>query len=198
MKKYIAFILVIALFLPCIVLTSHINAQNIDNTDDIIQAFKKLEARLESGITYEEYLKMLGEINYQLKELRDFAFTFNASINKAPAIMSHSTLCVILGNYTLAGSCWHLCIKGIKQHKFPNDERFLKSMNLYKPVKDGGVLIKTEKGTFVDSDAMRNCLWIEASKELRDFCKERTEREESLRKKLDNELGPNNVNRPEN
>lgn len=125
---------------------------------DVLRAFGKLEAHIETGINYRDYTSELANANYELKLFFESGGDLSVAKALAKALEKHS----------LASALWQLKVSGGKWSEFvsPESTHGKSLLALYpaaaKQVQEGGAMIRN----MLDIDYLLPFFWRDAAADV--------------------------------
>lgn len=151
-----------------------------DNTKDAVMALKKMEARVQSGISYRDYGNALADAKFPVN-----LFMESIEVKKNPGLTD--SISKVMKHYEFAGDLWNAKIKA------PLDDMLHKGLiwdkkAMAKEIKDlypnvpppSGLLVK-----YYSVDLVLSVIWAEASKELENTTRLYAKREGDSSNELD-------------
>ena len=122
-----------------IVLLAFVDLAQAQSAQEAIRAFSKLEARLEVGITYREYVAALGEVNFEIKSFAD-----SNDAKMLPQI--YEALELALSRHRIAQMMWGKTFGRYPIETLPNNSDVAKLLlsdypEAARSVEDGGAMI---------------------------------------------------------
>ncbi|HPN87618.1 MAG TPA: hypothetical protein PLA72_09515 [Smithellaceae bacterium] len=185
-------------FLICILCLLWTNSLMAGSSKDLIKAFKKLDARIQVGISYIDYVSSLGDIQYEFNEYLDSSEAKKKKdlTELLKRVMEDYKRAQIVFKDTLQGPymVYKQSPEYIEQLKARQDmvsKSMLNSSNKSKPERDfyamllqeypeankpkesGGALTGTSKSeeSFLDANILLQFIWQDASMNLRKTAK---------------------------
>lgn len=122
---------------------------------DAIRALKKLEARVEAGISYKDYAPALGDAKFEVN-----LFLESPEAKEKPRLSE--AVAKTMGHYLIANSVWQCKFTGAGVNDWLNKNSSLTILKAY----PGTRRFVQSDGTLYPIDSIMPIIWKEASVEL--------------------------------
>jgi hypothetical protein len=145
-----------------LIITSNLGISQ--SAKEALLALKKLEARCQSGISYQDYSPALGEAKFPVNL---FLESKGASVNYQLAV----SIKTIMEHYEMVQPVWEVKFTNIYHRIYSNDKLGELLVDKYPDVnnifRDNKIIIHDDTMEFIDADLMLKIIWNAASTELK-------------------------------
>jgi hypothetical protein len=154
----------------------------IEAGEKAITELKKLQAKIQIGITLSEYSRALGEAQFAVNQFHEELAKNTKDLQEGtlPAeeisktVKMMNLIRMIMDEHSGALTMWKNMTRGFKRGSRKDNEALFELIegrypDYNKSIKDGGVFDTTKGKKLVYFDAVRNMLWSSIDKQLTDY-----------------------------